>query len=152
MDFAFPNKFFDIDFDIVPEKSVGNHLYRWIPWTVQSHFFSLWIMPWSILNIAIYCVLSSCPTKYITHLVFLYINCPWRIEKGLQTFQKLNFFTWSSSISDEKTFFGKYVSIASNITWSAILQNQNVQNVQTFENTIVFLWNNLISRRIHSGL
>ena len=59
----FLNKFFDIAFDIVPEKSIWNLLFCWIPSTMRSHC---------------YIAFGSCPNPLWTLLI---IVCCRSIEK-----------------------------------------------------------------------
>lgn len=92
-----------------------------------------------------------------TSLVLLHINCQWSIEKSLQAFQKLAFLPSSHIMYDGLMFLSTYILIASKLTWRRHLanlentkiylqkwkffQNNMLENVQTFENTIAFLWN-----------
>ena len=82
---AFLNKFFNIAFDIVPERSIWNLLYRWIPFkckTIALTFGSCPNSSWASLIIV--CCRS---VEEITRLVLLYINCPWSKEKIYKPFE-----------------------------------------------------------------
>ena len=74
---AFLNKLFDITFNIVPEKSIWNLLYRWISSTVRSHGSSPWSRPHPLwTSLIVVCCRS---VEDIFSLVFVYINFPWSI-------------------------------------------------------------------------
>ena len=162
---AFLNKFFNIALDTAPEKSIWNLCI--FESLLQCEDIGLaFDRPnplWTSLIIA--CCRSM---EEITSLVLLHINCQWSIEKSLQAFQKLAFLPSSHIMYDGLMFLSTYVLIASKLTWRRHLansentkiylqkwkffQNNMLENVQTFENTMVSLWNNFLSRGSHSDL